>query len=715
MIIKSFKELEKLDEANCQNVIELSIRGIPWNYNKQIPLKVFKCVNLQVLDLSNERIKFFSPDFSKLIKLEKLDLSSNDLEKLPQEIIHLTNLKILNLSENNFESIPNQVFHLKNLNELNLSKNNIKSILSDIGNLQTLESLDLSSNLIEFLPATFKNLKFLRKLNLSHNVKLDFLMASNIIPELNRLESLSLVSMSLTANYHFFYSQAPGKLVLEQPARSSKEINYLLNGVFKLSNLKHFDLEKNNLETIPIEIGNLTGIEELILSINDIKFLPQTMSRLKNLSTIDLVANNELDWQSAILVFKELENLKKVTITSKQFENYKCLVNVFLSLRNKEVPISINRSEGLYPELISVAGTLTLTSNNINYYYFNTKGTGIEIECEESNLKFLYNDDLNESNYSVRKLSLLTVTTPKEWQTEEPESLIIPKNALSKFKNLKELVLNNIDPDNPDSQIFLSKIQNLQSLENIFVERTYYQNYINSKTYNLTNLFLNVFKNKNLKHLFIQDGIVDRNISIEVAKANKLELLHLKNITLSGQLDFVNELKNLKHLIIINNYDQLLFSDKIHNLKKLETLAICGNPLTIKLLPNLKRVFLRHYLKTELSIIRKIIDACVEKKIEFLSLVENGPSSDRYRNDLFRYKAIPKSRPKIVANNLTNVTNFFSAIYENDFETINYLLEQKPDLILSNDIYLKKATHIRSDPKIESYLIEKRNKYIQLT
>lgn len=63
---------------------------------------------------------------SSIKQLELLDISDNKLKKLPQSITNLKNLKGLDLAYNKLKRVPESVYSLKNLKWLDLSYNKIK-------------------------------------------------------------------------------------------------------------------------------------------------------------------------------------------------------------------------------------------------------------------------------------------------------------------------------------------------------------------------------------------------------------------------------------------------------------------------------------------------------------------------------------------------------------------------------------------------------------
>ncbi|TAL61664.1 MAG: leucine-rich repeat domain-containing protein, partial [Bacteroidetes bacterium] len=76
------------------------------------------------------------------------------------------NLQVLDVSSNKLEALPDSIGKLKNLRKLAAGKNEIGGIPKQIGELSNLEILDLWSNQIVIFPDELNKLKKLRWMDL---------------------------------------------------------------------------------------------------------------------------------------------------------------------------------------------------------------------------------------------------------------------------------------------------------------------------------------------------------------------------------------------------------------------------------------------------------------------------------------------------------------------------------------------------------------------
>lgn len=99
----------------------------------------------------------------------KLSLRDQDWKFFPMELTRFPNLQILNLSANKISLIPAEIHQMENLQVLILANNKIKSLPASMSELENLTQLYLAGNKLVFVPAWVGGLGKLRRLDLTYN------------------------------------------------------------------------------------------------------------------------------------------------------------------------------------------------------------------------------------------------------------------------------------------------------------------------------------------------------------------------------------------------------------------------------------------------------------------------------------------------------------------------------------------------------------------
>lgn len=261
--------------------------------------KPFDCtggVDIRNLDLSYNELRSLrnGSDVSKLKRLQFLLLQHNDISELGGAALNgLVSLRVFNMSYNRLEKLPMAIFSSsRELREIYLHNNALYELSRGIfHNLEQLLVLDLSSNqlssnhvddetfigLIRLIvlnlsnnaltridEKTFKDLYFLQILELSNN-SIGYIQENSFYPLYN-LHTLNLANNRL----HTIEAQ-------------------LFNGLFVLSKLS---LSNNLVANIhPQAFKNCSDLKELELNSNAITEVPEALSELSFLKTLDLGEN----------------------------------------------------------------------------------------------------------------------------------------------------------------------------------------------------------------------------------------------------------------------------------------------------------------------------------------------------------------------------------------------------------------------------------------
>ncbi len=215
--------------------------------------------------------------------------------------------------------------------------------------------------------------------------------------------------------------------------------------------LKKLYLHHNELESLPSEIGSLSGLVELVLLLNQFTTLPPEICRLSSLRRLRL-DNNKLTTLPAEI--GELSSLTELFLDSNQLTTLPPEIRELSSLR--DLRLDSNQFTNLPPEIcrLSLLRKLSLSSNHL---------TTLPSEIRElSSLKEFRLDSNQFSNLppeigdlsALEKLSLssnqLTNLPPEIGQLSELKELVLNNNQLTnlppemgQISKLKDLGVDN--------------------------------------------------------------------------------------------------------------------------------------------------------------------------------------------------------------------------------------------------------------------------------
>ena len=188
------------------------------------------------LDLSYMRLSELPESFGQLTQLRELNLSVNKLTVLPEIIGQFTQLYFLNLTSNKLSELPESIHQLTELRLLWISDNNFLRFPEQICQFTLLEDLSVGGNNFGEIPdSSFTKLKNLQ-------------------------------------NLAFGFS---GK------SSSFKELPL---AVRELKNLRTLKASFCGWSFLPDWIGDLSNLEEIKLTRNNIVDLPSSLAKLKHLN-----------------------------------------------------------------------------------------------------------------------------------------------------------------------------------------------------------------------------------------------------------------------------------------------------------------------------------------------------------------------------------------------------------------------------------------------
>ncbi|MDP1714123.1 MAG: TIR domain-containing protein [Anaerolineales bacterium] len=182
--------------------------------------------------------------------------------------------------------LPDSLWQLTQLYTLNLSYNQLTTLPESLGQLTQLQTLDLSGNKLISLPDSLVNLTILKKL--------EFLNPG--------FESLPIQICKL------------------------RELEILILGTGRYFNNIHMTTGRGTLNHLPVELGDLSSLEVLLLGNNQITEIPSSLLQLENLKILDL-ENNPLNPELAAVYWHGLAAIKaylRAKATARKLKVFLC-------------------------------------------------------------------------------------------------------------------------------------------------------------------------------------------------------------------------------------------------------------------------------------------------------------------------------------------------------------------------------------------------------
>lgn len=293
--------------------------------------------NLRLLDLSRNNIdRLPSAQMSGLSRLQKLYLQGNGLSYLADRALEgMVALHILKLSDNRLVSLPPELFaDTREIREMYLQNNSINVLAPGLfSELTQLLVLDLSHNELSadwINAATFAGLVRLVVLDVSYN------RIHKLEPSVFRdLYSLQILRL----NDNFIEVLPDGVFAelynLHTLIISNNKLSRIDSEAFKgLSVLSLLSLDNNRISSMhPEALRNCTGLQDLHLNGNKLMQVPDVISSVPMMRTLDL-GENHIDTITNE-TFRELKHLYGLRLT----ENY--LTNITKGVFDKMAALKI--------------------------------------------------------------------------------------------------------------------------------------------------------------------------------------------------------------------------------------------------------------------------------------------------------------------------------------------------------------------------------------
>ncbi|CAK1548835.1 unnamed protein product [Leptosia nina] len=384
-------------EKIFQIPISLGELNMAYNNLSEIRINTWPVMNaLLRLNLSHNMLgdRLTHDSFPGLLTLQSLDLSANGLTRSPWEALNtMTSLQYLYLQHNELTSLSKAAFgNLPTTFQLDLSYNKLANIEQrSFAGMQQLLDLSLRGNLLEKIPnEAFKGLVALRKLDLSYN------SLEKIDNKTNGLldDCLSLEMVNLSHNRIGFLTKKMFPANPWIPYRLM-EIDLSYNEIpvvtFDLTigskKVRKLNLAGNHINDIRSNVlGNLTSLEVLDLSNNDIKDL------------VSRTAESKLQLP---------ENLTHLYVQNNSLEVLP-IDNIVKSKRLKVLDVRHNVLTSFYPELMK-----KIMEQGLEVYFEDNK---LKCDCFTRPLKHYLN--------KLPKSSLTKDTKYNNISCAEPPSLV---------------------------------------------------------------------------------------------------------------------------------------------------------------------------------------------------------------------------------------------------------------------------------------------------
>lgn len=295
-------QLPDLQILSITAVVEHDVKVGWWKSDfQELPKNIGALKKLKILNLSGNSLKALPESIGGLTNLRELYLEYNDIQELPNSITNLVNLEILNVSYNPLKTLPDHFEDLKSLKKLLLKDNRFDgtpmfydiTLPKNFGNLPKLEELRFYYEL-EGLPETFMNLKNLRLLEIQGRMRSlrhkEAKLSVIDFGTLTELKELRLRSCSISPSPEFYSRMKKVEIlaITDNPDyfQKQKVFDFLPDSLLRL------DLRDNELKEIPEAITRLENLKFLDLRNNELTKLPEAITKLEKLLSLDLRKNS---------------------------------------------------------------------------------------------------------------------------------------------------------------------------------------------------------------------------------------------------------------------------------------------------------------------------------------------------------------------------------------------------------------------------------------
>ncbi|APH16212.1 leucine Rich Repeat family protein [Clostridium sporogenes] len=606
--ISLLKYLINLKEVNISNTSISDITALE------------SSIYIRYLNLNKTEITTLEA-IKKFEYIEKLYVSGTKINTVPQ----LSSLLELDLSNCNINDIS-FINYLHNLTYLNVGKlkykSNILSNISFVSSLEKLEYLSIANTDVVNIDV-LRNLINLRKLDITGCAKINTQVLNHVEIIGNEIVNfgdkvLEREIRELINNYSepIYKRQLSSITKLELSGRGIVD----LQGLESMENLTYLDLSNNEISNID-SIKKIVNLKKLVLHKNKIGSI-KSIESLKYLEELDL-SNNLIGDITALGGLSQLTRLDLSRNGIVSINSLGGLINLqYLSLYENKISEGEEALKKLYNlrELylknsgVSNFDVTLAYYNNLEKKDFTTNSDFIVFDEKlDSDLAKIIREILGkDENTNIYKSEIDTIT-----DLDLSEDTISKLNIRSKLTNTNVINLDGIQNFSNLHSINLRGHGKLEGLENLMPISGLIKLDLQGREINYTSLYY-------IKYL------------------TSLEYLYLNNMSLTGDLSFLENLTNLRVLDLSRTgISNISILDK---LRKLNELYLGGNNIT-----NLS------YLENLTNLVK-------------LDLVENNNITSIYalRNLInLRYLTLPITNPKKIQDYSAVAAYYYNLTYKN--------------------------------------------------
>ncbi|MEN2496988.1 MAG: hypothetical protein MHMPM18_001440 [Marteilia pararefringens] len=300
-----------------------------------LPQEVASMKNLEELSVKRNKIVNFKIDFSQLSNLKVL-LSSNNLlydAAFPESLYKCYWLIVLDLSANLFSQIPKRIGKLFGLSLLNFSNNiNITIEWDILSKCMFLRFLILKNCKLSSIPESIKSLSALTGLDISDNK-----IFSNNLDNIRHLKGLKYLYLNnIDCDEHALDGVCSKLVNLKELYMHNNRVTQLSDQMCMLKKLKILDLSDNHIRKISSLIDCFFRLEILILSGNELTKLDPNITNMPMLRRLYINAN-ELTFENLPKNFDDLTNLELLDLSANQLHILPTSLTRCLSLKTLKV------------------------------------------------------------------------------------------------------------------------------------------------------------------------------------------------------------------------------------------------------------------------------------------------------------------------------------------------------------------------------------------